>query len=61
MLPRQLEGLRVDLEKFSNLPFDFEIRFNGVLRHEEHEYLNKNVRCTLQGPRVDVSKIQICP
>ena len=26
---------------FSNLPLDYEIRFNGVFRHGEYDYRNK--------------------
>ena len=40
MLRRQLEGLRFDFSGI--LKFDLEIGFNGVLRHGEHEYRNKN-------------------
>ena len=48
--------------KFSNLPFDLEIEFNGGLRHAEHEYRNRKIlRCTLERLRVDFQKIQICP
>ena len=47
--------------KFSKLPFDLEIGFKGHLRDWESKYRNKNMRCTLEGLRVDFQKLQLCP